>query len=64
MNAERLERERKGHSIKVKLARKLRRETTMTLQWIAENLCMGTWTYVSNLLRPKAVPPESVKDKD
>jgi len=25
-----------------KWARKLRRETTMTLQWIEENLCMGT----------------------
>jgi hypothetical protein len=60
----RLQSERKGHPMKVKLARKLRRETTMTLQWIAENLCMGTWTYVSNLLRPKAVPSKSAKDKD
>jgi hypothetical protein len=40
-NVERLRMERNGHPIKVNLARKLRRETTMTLQWIAENLCMG-----------------------
>jgi len=24
----------------------------MSLKWIAENLSMGTWTNVSNLLRP------------
>ncbi len=42
----------KEHPVKVELARKLRRETTMTLQWIAEALCMGSWSYVFNLLRP------------
>jgi len=47
----RLRRERKGHPTKVRIALKLRRETTMKLQWIAETLCMGSWTYVSNLLR-------------
>ena len=40
----------KGDSGKVRLARKLRSETTMTLKWIAERLCMGKWTHVSNLL--------------
>ncbi len=42
---------RKGDKAKVKLARRLRRETTMTLRWIADRLQMGSWTYVSNLLR-------------
>jgi hypothetical protein len=44
---------RKGDKEKVKLARRLRSETTMTLGWIAGQLRMGSWTYVSNLLREK-----------
>jgi hypothetical protein len=28
----------------------LRKETTLTLRWIADRLEMGSWTYVSNLL--------------
>ena len=44
---------RKGDREKVKLARRLRAETTMTLRWIAGRLRMGSWTYVSNLLREK-----------
>ena len=43
-----LKRRRKGDREKVKIAARLRRETTMTLQWIAERLCMGTWTNVAN----------------
>ncbi len=43
----------KGDKEKVAVARRLRRETTMTLWWIAERLQMGCWTYVSNLLREK-----------
>ena len=35
---------------KVRLARRLREETTMTLKWIAARLQMGVWTHVSNLL--------------
>ena len=46
-----LSRRRKGDKGKVMLARQLRAETTMTLGWIAERLRMGSWTYVSNLLR-------------
>jgi hypothetical protein len=42
---------RKGDKSKVLLARRLRQETTMSLKWIAERLQMGSWTYVSNLLR-------------
>ena len=48
-----LPRRRKGDKGKVKLARQLRTETTMTLRWIADRLRMGSWTYVSNLLREK-----------
>ncbi len=45
-----LRRHRKGHRTKVKIARRLRQETTMTLQWIADRLKMGTWTHVANRL--------------
>jgi putative transposase len=41
---------RKGDRRKVKLARRLRQETTMTLKWIADRLKMGVWTHVSNRL--------------
>ncbi|HZM03303.1 MAG TPA: transposase [Candidatus Saccharimonadales bacterium] len=44
----------KGHKSKVALARRLRQETTMSLKWIAQRLHMGSWTYVSNLLREKS----------
>jgi hypothetical protein len=47
---------RKGHRSKVRLPRRLRQETTMSLKWIAQRLQMGTWTYVSNLLNE---PPET-----
>jgi len=46
-----LKRRRKGDGGKVRIARRLRRETTMTLAWIARRLRMGVWTHVSNLLR-------------
>jgi len=36
-----LERLRKGDSRKIKIATRLRQETTMTWEWIAENLRMG-----------------------
>jgi len=42
--------ERKGHPVKVKIARRLRKETTKTLRSIAEELHMGAWTHVSHLL--------------
>jgi len=46
-----LAKRRKGDPGKVRIARRLRRETTMTLAWIAQRLQMGVWTHVSNLLR-------------
>jgi hypothetical protein len=51
----------KGDPDKVSLARRLRAETPMTLKWIAGELHMGTWTYVSNLLGQK---PPSVNSED
>jgi len=42
--------QRKGDRRKVRLARRLRQETTMTLRWIADRLKMGTWTHVANRL--------------
>ncbi|MEO8426332.1 MAG: transposase [Verrucomicrobiota bacterium] len=45
--------QRKGDEAKIAVARRLRQETTMTLQWIAKRLEMGSWTYVSNLLNAK-----------
>ena len=45
-----LERHLKGDRRKVRIARRLRQETTMTLKWIAERLKMGTWTHVTNRL--------------
>jgi hypothetical protein len=46
-----LEGRRKGDAKKVKVARRLRQETTMTLSWIAERLKMGRAGSLGNLLR-------------
>jgi REP element-mobilizing transposase RayT len=40
----------KGDKVKIAVAKRLRKETTMTLKWIAQRLQMGSWTYVFNLL--------------
>ena len=40
----------KGDKRKVRIARRLRTETTMTLKWIAQRLNMGVWTHVANRL--------------
>ena len=44
----------KSHLVKVQLARLLRKESTMSLKWIAARLQMGSWTYVSNLLNARS----------
>ena len=41
---------RKGDAEKVAIARRLRRETTMTLAWIAARLRMGSKTHLAHLL--------------
>jgi REP element-mobilizing transposase RayT len=45
-----LPRRRKGDPKKLKMALRLRRETTMTLSWIAQRLHMGTKTHLSHLI--------------
>ena len=47
---EQLTRWRKGDKRKVRIALRLRRETTMTLKWIGEQLAMGTWANVARRL--------------
>ena len=53
---------RKGHPFKVRLAAKLRAETTVTVSWIAQRLTMGTRGHLAHLLyrnaRPQSDPPE------
>ena len=53
-----LQRRRKGDKGKVTTARRLRKETTMSLKWIAQprkgSGQMGSWTYVSNLLSERS----------
>jgi REP element-mobilizing transposase RayT len=41
---------RKGDAVKVDMAQRLQRETTVTLAWIAQRLQMGTRTYLAHLL--------------
>lgn len=53
-----LEKRLKADPEKVRIARRLRSETTVTLKWIAGELRMGTWTYVSNnLSKTNRTPP-------
>jgi len=48
-----LEQRRKGDAGKVRTARQLRRETTMTLDWIAQRLRMGSASTVAQCLRSR-----------
>ena len=50
-SAQELQGRRKSDPQKVRIAARLRRETTMTLEWIAERLCMGATTHVACLLQ-------------
>jgi hypothetical protein len=45
-----LDSRRKGDPEKIEFAARLRRDTLMTLKWIARRLHMGSWTHVSNCL--------------
>lgn len=46
-----LERRRKGDEQKIQMAQRLRKETTMTWDWIADQLHMGVGASVANRLR-------------
>jgi hypothetical protein len=54
LSKEKLESLPAGSGIKVELARRLRRETTMSLKRIAGELGIGSWKYLSNLLSRSA----------
>jgi len=45
---------RKGHPVKLKLARRLRAETTMTWEWIARQLHAGAWRSLVARIRETA----------
>ena|SRR6266853_5935550 len=47
---EQLTRRRKGNKRNVRIALRLRRETTTTPKWIAEQLAMGTWANAARRL--------------
>jgi hypothetical protein len=44
-------------TVKVELARRLRRETTLSLKWIAHQLGVASWKYLSNLVGKEAPRP-------
>jgi hypothetical protein len=48
-----LELRRKADGVKVELARRLRRETTLGWLWIAQRLRMGHWRSAANAARSK-----------
>jgi len=53
----------KGDERKVRMAARLRKETTMSLKWVAQYLAMGSWTRVSNPLAARK-KQESLKSED
>ncbi len=48
---DRLKTERKGHSTKVEIAELVRKQTPMTMGWVAKELHMGSWRSARNLLQ-------------
>ena len=44
-------------AVKVRLARRLRRETTLSLKEVARQLGVGSWKYLSNLLEQEGPNP-------
>ena len=58
----------KGDPRKVEIAWQLRQNTSMTLQWIAKELRMGSWSYVHNLLAARRktmkAPTQKIKSGD
>ncbi len=48
----------KGDAAKVSLAARLRAETTMTVEWVAEHLGVGSRGYLNHLLYKRRKAPE------
>jgi REP element-mobilizing transposase RayT len=53
----------KGHPVKVELAARLRAETTVTLEWIARRLGMGTRGHLAQLLQERTRPERPSLDQ-
>jgi hypothetical protein len=53
-----LKRRRKGDGKKAAMAARLRTETTMTWEWIAQRLSMGHWRTAANAVRQAGGPKE------
>ena len=59
-----LKQRRKGDAEKVRIARRLRKETTMTLKWIAERLQMGSVSMVKRGLLSRKGPGKTANYPD
>src|SRR5947207_6764948 len=46
----RLQKEPKGHPMKIRIAQEMRNQSTMSVKWIATELSIGSWTYLNKLL--------------
>ncbi|MEK7684393.1 MAG: transposase [Verrucomicrobiota bacterium] len=55
---------RKGDPAKVRIARRLRQETAVSLKWIAQRLHMGAWTHVANLIYAQVPEKEMPAKQD
>ena len=60
--ADELHGRRKSDPQKIRIAARLRRETTMTLEWIAKRLCMGAATHVASLLHRQNQKPQTSEE--
>ena len=56
-----LEQRAKGDAWKIRIARRLRAETAVTVKWIAAELHMGTWAHVANRLQNAKLHEEPVE---
>ena len=54
----------KGDARKMAMARRLRKETSVTLKWIAKELRMGSWTYVNRQLNRAKGNHESINQDE
>jgi hypothetical protein len=61
IQAEELGQQKKGAGQKIEIAARLRAQTTMTWDWIAQRLAMGTAAHAANRVRA-ALPAESICD--
>jgi putative transposase len=57
-----LARRPKSDARKVRMARRVRAETSVTLKWIAAEMHMGTWTHVANRLTHNPAPSDNQPD--